>query len=97
MPVLAHVTRRLAGGAAVTEVAEQIGWSSRTLQRQCAAVYGYGPATLRGVLRFSAAMRLLSAGEPFSQVAARSGYADQPHLHREVRDLAGVPLASIVG
>jgi AraC-like DNA-binding protein len=97
MPVLAHVTRRLAGGAAVTEVAEQIGWSSRTLQRQCAAVYGYGPATLRRVLRFRGAMRLLSAGEPFSQVAARSGYADLPHLHREVRDLAGVPLASIVG
>jgi hypothetical protein len=28
-------------------------------------------------------------------VAARTGYADQPHLHREVRDLAGVPLASL--
>jgi AraC-like DNA-binding protein len=94
--LLHHVTRRLAGGAVVTDVAADVGWSSRTLQRQCGAVYGYGPATLRRILRFRRAVGLLKAGVPYADLAARAGYADQPHLHREVRDLAGVPLATLL-
>ena len=65
------------------------------MQRQCSAVYGYGPATLRRILRFRRAVRLLDAGLPNVEVASRAGYADQPHLHREVRELAGVTLASL--
>lgn len=95
LPLLTHVTRSLGAGAAVTEVAQQIGWSSRTLQRQCAAVYGYGPAMLRRILRFRRAVRLLHGGTPYVEVAACAGYADQPHLHREVRDLAGLPLGQL--
>ena len=38
---------------------------------------------------------LLDQGLPPTEVAAHAGYADQPHLHREMRDLAGVPLASL--
>ena len=93
LPLLRHVTRGLAAGSAVTDVAREVGWSSRTLQRQCGAVYGYGPATLRRILRFRRAVLLLDKGLSIVEVAARAGYADQPHLHREVRDLAGVPLA----
>jgi AraC-like DNA-binding protein len=95
LPLLGHVTSRLAAGAAVAGVAREIGWSSRTMQRQCRSVYGYGPATLRRILRFRRAVLLLGEGLPATQVAAHAGYADQPHLHREVRDLAGVPLASL--
>ncbi len=95
LPMLARVTGSLAAGAAVTDVAQRIGWSSRTLQRHCTAVYGYGPATLRRILRFRRAVGLLGDGLPYAEVAARTGYADQPHLHREVRDLAGVSLASL--
>ena len=95
LPLLTHVTRSLGAGAAVTEVAQQIGWSSRTLQRQCAAVYGYGPAMLRRILRFRRAVRLLNDGTRYADVAAGAGYADQPHLHREVRDLAGLPLGQL--
>jgi transcriptional regulator GlxA family with amidase domain len=93
--MLGHVTSRLAAGSGVAEVAGEIGWSSRTMQRQCAAVYGYGPATLRRILRFRRAVGMLKAGLPFIEVAARAGYADQPHLHREARELAGAPLASL--
>ena len=93
LPQLRQVTGRLATGASVTDVADALGWSPRTVQRQCTAVYGYGAATLRRVLRFRRARRLLDAGLPFADVATRAGYADQPHLHREVRALAGVPLA----
>jgi len=95
LPLLRHITKSLAGGAAVSDVAQEVGWSSRTLQRQCGAVYGYGPATLRRILRFRQAAKLLDEGLPTTEVAARAGYADQPHLHREVRNLAGIPLAAM--
>jgi AraC-like DNA-binding protein len=93
LQLLGHITGRLAAGSAVTDVAREVGWSNRTLQRQCGAVYGYGPAMLRRILRFRHAMRLLGDGLPKVEVAACAGYADQPHLHRDVRELAGVPLA----
>jgi AraC-like DNA-binding protein len=93
--LLGQVTGSLAAGSAVSDVAREAGWSRRTLQRQCGAVYGYGPATLRRILRFRRAVRLLEDGLPYTEVAARAGYADQPHLHREVRDLAGVSLAAL--
>lgn len=92
---LSHITKRLGDGATVTEVARQAGWSSRTLQRHCTAVYGYGPATLRRVLRFRRAVRLLDDGASTASAAAEVGYADQPHLHREVRDLTGMSLATL--
>jgi AraC-like DNA-binding protein len=95
LSLLGHVTSRLAAGSAVAGVAREIGWSNRTIQRQCKSVYGYGPATLRRILRFRRAILLVGEGLPPTEVAARAGYADQPHLHREVRDLAGVPLASL--
>jgi hypothetical protein len=50
---------------------------------------------LRRILRFRRAVRLLNAGTPYVEVAARAGYSDQPHLHREVRELAGLPLADL--
>jgi AraC-like DNA-binding protein len=95
LPLLWHVTDRLDTGAAVGDIADAVGWSRRTLQRQCTAVYGYGPAMLRRVLRFRRAVRLLSDGLPIAEVAARAGYADQPHLYREARELSGIPLASL--
>jgi AraC-like DNA-binding protein len=95
LSLLGHVTRRLAAGSAIAGVAREIGWSNRTVQRHCTSVYGYGPATLRRILRFRRAVLLLGEGLPPAEVAVGAGYADQPHLHREVRDLAGVPLASL--
>lgn len=92
---LHEVTARLAGGAAVDAVAREWGWSARTLQRQCAAVYGYGPATLRRILRFRAALGMMRAGTAVADAAARAGYADQPHLYRDVREFAGVPLGQL--
>ncbi len=39
---LHHITHSLETGAVVADVAREVGWSSRTLQRQCTAVFGYG-------------------------------------------------------
>ncbi|GEL19666.1 hypothetical protein [Pseudonocardia asaccharolytica] len=44
----------------------------------------------------AAARRLADAGVPAAEAAARTGYADQPHLSREVRALAGVPLGQLL-
>ncbi|RDH78709.1 AraC family transcriptional regulator [Mycolicibacterium moriokaense] len=92
---LRDITARLGKGCAVADVARHTGWSSRTLQRQCTAVYGYGPAMLRRVLRFRRAVTLLDDGLAPADVAAIAGYADQSHLHREVRDLTGMSLAAL--
>jgi AraC-like DNA-binding protein len=89
------ITERLDRGAAVADVARETSWSNRTLQRQCTAVYGYGPATLRRILRFRRAIWLLDRGASTADAAAGAGYADQPHLHREVRDLTSMPLAAL--
>lgn len=95
LPALDRVTESLAAGASVSEVAHEVGRSTRAVQRQCLAVYGYGPATLRRVLRFRRAVTMLRAGAPFARVAADAGFSDQPHLHREVRALAGVSLGQL--
>ena len=80
---------RLSRGASAAETADALGWTTRTLHRHCLAAFGYGPATLRRVLRFRRAFALLTAGVGPAAAAARAGYADQPHLSREVRALAG--------
>ena len=99
MPTLSHVTSRLAAGAAVADVAPaETGWSGRTLQRQCGAVYGYGPATLRRILRFRQAIRMVRDGLGRSPPSPPPrGYSHERHLHREVRELAGVPLRTLLG
>jgi len=73
-----------------TDVADRLGVTTRTLHRTCTATLGYGPSVARRVLRFRAAAALLHAGVAPADVAYRTGYADQPHLSREVRALAGV-------
>lgn len=92
---LAHVTSRFAAGASVRSVADEIGCSARSLQRQCGAVYGYGPATLRRILRFRRAVDLLRAGRPVADTAHAVGYADQAHLSRQVRALAGITASQL--
>ena len=87
--------RALAGGMPAAELADRLGVTGRTLHRRCVATLGYGPAVARRVLRFRAAAALLYDGVAPAEVAARTGYADQPHLSREVRALAGVSPASL--
>ena len=37
------------------------------------------------------ALALARTGVPFAETAARTGFADQAHLSREIRDLTGLP------
>lgn len=90
------VTRLLAAGASVAGTAEAHGWTTRSLHRHANDAFRYGPATLRRVLRFHSALALARRDVPPAEAATRAGYADQAHLAREVRVLAGVPLTQLL-
>ncbi|MFE9203161.1 helix-turn-helix domain-containing protein [Micromonospora sp. NPDC007230] len=90
-PLGAWVAARLAAGATVAATAAEAGLGARALHRRSQALFGYGPKTLARILRMRRALDLARAGTPLAEAAARTGYADQAHLTREVKDLAGVP------
>jgi AraC-like DNA-binding protein len=91
------VAEQLADGASARATADRLGWTERSLHRRCLTAFGYGPAVLRRVLRFRRAALLLYDGVPIAEAAAVAGYADQPHLSREMRALAGVAPSQIYG
>jgi len=103
-PALAWAAELLEDPQARTEeVAEQIGLSERQLRRRCHDAVGYGPKTLQRVLRFRRFVAQIdaAAGPPrgpardLATIAARAGYADQAHLTRECRALAGLTPAAL--
>jgi AraC-like DNA-binding protein len=86
---------RLTTGAPVAEVADDVGYSRRHLGNLVRAETGLSPKEYQRVARFQGSRdRVLAAaraGTSLAEVAARSGYADQAHLAREWRELAGCP------
>ncbi len=86
---------RIAAGSSVAAVAAATGYSTRQVHRRCADSFGYGPSVLRRVLRFDAALADHRRGRSSTWIAASHGYADAPHLYRDVRELAGVPLSQV--
>lgn len=77
------------GRIRVTELADTIGWSRRHLLNRFTAEFGLPPRDIGRLHRFGAAQDYAKAGAPWSEVAARAGYADQAHLSRDFRALAG--------
>ena len=63
----------------------------RRLERAFARAVGVSPKVLDRVLRLRRAIRALERGTPgWSAIACEAGYADQAHLIREFRSLAGI-------
>lgn len=90
--------RSIRSGAGVARLARRLDLSERQLRRRFSAAVGYGPATYLRVARLQRFLGLagraaadLPAGErpSLAVLAADAGYADQPHLTRDSRDLAG--------
>jgi AraC-like DNA-binding protein len=48
------------------------------------------------VLRLQRALAVARSGVPLADTADRAGYADQAHLARDVRELAGMPLRELL-
>ncbi len=84
------------GRRPVAEIARRAGWGRRQLERAFRSGVGVTPKTLSRVIRFQNLLRLAGrdAGASWADLAARCGYADQAHLAREFRELAGVTPAS---
>jgi AraC-like DNA-binding protein len=82
---------RLLPDRPVSDVAAHVFLSERQLQRRFVEYVGYGPKTLQRILRFQRAIgQLQSPDAGLAGVAATAGYADQAHLSRESRRLAGL-------
>lgn len=95
-PLLAVVVAELQAGESVAALATTVGLSERQLHRRCLAAFGYGPKALARILRMERALSLARDEIPLAEVAAVAGYADQPHLTREVKALTGASLGALV-
>ncbi|MFF0079383.1 DUF6597 domain-containing transcriptional factor [Streptomyces canus] len=95
-PVLNALVTALDAGRPVAMTADELGLGARQLHRRSLAAFGYGPKTLARILRLRRALVLAGAGVPFAETAVRSGFADQAHLARDVKELAGVPLGRLL-
>jgi AraC-like DNA-binding protein len=65
------------------------GFSTRSLERRVARATGLSRGAMGRIRRAERAVELLSRAVPASEVARRTGYADQPHLTRALRRLVG--------
>ena len=83
------------GQATVDSMAAAAGWSARQLERLFLDAVGLPPKPFARVVRFQHAVRDLQRGVPPAQVAASRGFADQPHLAREFKRMAGVPARAV--
>ncbi|WP_409468873.1 helix-turn-helix domain-containing protein [Streptomyces sp. HC307] len=95
-PLLRKVVAALDAGRPVAATADELGVGARRLHRRSLAAFGYGPKTLARVLRLQRALTLARQGVPFADTATRAGFADQAHLSRDVRDLAGTTLGELL-
>ncbi len=86
---VARLTRS-GGTAPVGWIAAGLGVNVRTLERAFREHVGVGPKLFARILRFRRARRALQNGGRAAEVAAHAGFADQPHMVREFRVLAGV-------
>jgi AraC-like DNA-binding protein len=89
------------GGVTAAQAGRAVHLSERQLRRRFERAVGYGPATLVRVARFQRFLALARApanmGIPsLARLAAEAGYADQAHLSRECRRLAGLPAAALL-
>lgn len=91
-PAIRHAVGLLdRAGATVMAAAAGACVGERELERRFSDHVGYGPKTLQRVLRFQRFMRQIAVPRvSLAGAAALAGYADQSHLSRETRRLAGL-------
>lgn len=76
----------------VAQLAGETALTPRQFQRRCVAAFGYGPATLRAILRLQRFMALAERAPActLTELAHRCGFSDQAHLNRESRRISGL-------
>ena len=94
---MSRVAALIDDGRTVAEVASQVGFSQRQLNRRSLAAFGYGPKVLARVLRLQRALRYVRGGMSLVQASLAAGYGDQAHFAHEVRALTGESASQLVG
>ena len=91
-PAVVAAADALSLGVQVGEVARDLGLLPRTLRRRFTAQVGLTPKRFARVRRMQRLVRDLDGQTEvdWAAAAARHGYADQPHLAGEFRELVGV-------
>ena len=89
--------RQRSGQPRVLELAARLGVSDRHLRRLVIDETGVSPRQFARIQRFHALLRSADAAlrPSWAALAFHHGYADQPHLIREVQDFAGVTPARL--
>ena len=79
------------GRASIATLAAEVGWSRRHFGATFRDQLGLPPKTVARILRFERVVRLLEHddGGCLAEIAYDCGFADQPHLNRDFRELAG--------
>ncbi|MBC7061422.1 helix-turn-helix transcriptional regulator, partial [Salmonella enterica subsp. enterica serovar Enteritidis] len=76
----------------VAAITERTGLPHRRLQRIFARELGLAPRAYLRLLRFRGALQDVQRGtDTLADTAAARGYADQAHMARDFRALAGMP------
>lgn len=90
--VVRHAVARLAAGARVAEAVAESGYSHRHFAALFRTATGLGPKAFCRLARFDRVLELVRAepGSGWAEIAAAAGYADQAHLSREFRAIAGL-------
>ena len=80
------------GSLPVARLVEETGLGRRQLERRFLACVGVSPKTASRIARFRAAVATMHADPTveLSRLALGAGYADQAHMNRDFRALAGV-------
>jgi AraC-like DNA-binding protein len=100
-PAVDHVATTLADDPAqrVDGLRRELDLSERQLLRRCTVAFGYGPATLRRILRLQRFLALAGdahTGSNLADLAQEAGYADQQHLARDARAIARATPSELV-
>lgn len=87
------------GRGRVATIASEIGWSRKHLAARFADQTGLGPKAVARIVRFNNAASLARRVErpAWADIAAACGFADQAHLVREFRELAGATPTGLSG
>jgi AraC-like DNA-binding protein len=82
-------------GRSVDEVALALDISGRHLRRLVLVDVGLPPKVYQQVARLQRFTRAIDAGVQLAAAAAATGYADQPHLTRDIRRFCGISSAHL--
>lgn len=85
-------------GRAASGLLDRLGMSERQLRRRCHHHFGYGAKTLERIRRLQRFLDLCRRSEtmPLARLALEAGFADQPHMTREVGELSTLTPAVIL-